>query len=200
MGRASKQGMILDTAERLFEEQGYVATGVSQITARADVATMTLYNNFPTKDALIVAVLDRRSEAFLARLCRQIEKAGSEPVMRILAIYDAVDQWIRCELKTSAGFAGCLFLSAAAEFKSVDHPAHEAAVKHKQAITELFRLELLKLKCKRAVELARTLQLILDGSITQAQLLQDPASVKRARNIARQFVISKIASHQNAAY
>ncbi len=192
MGRASKREVILDSAERLFEAQGYVATGVSQIIDEADVATMTLYNNFPTKDALVIAVLNRRSDAFLIGARRQIDKVGADPILRIQAVFDVVDRWVGTELKKPAGFSGCLFLSAAAEFKNSDHAAHEAAVEHKQAITELFRLELKKLEPKGAAERARALQLLLDGSITQAQLLQDVTSVKRAGSLARRLVLAEI--------
>lgn len=192
MGRTSKRDFILDSAERLFEAQGYVATGVSQIIDEADVATMTLYNNFPTKDALVIAVLNRRSDAFLDIARCQIDKAGADPVMRIQAIFDVVDRWIGTELKKPGGFSGCMFLSAAAEFKNPNHAAHEAAVEHKQAIAELFRFELKKMEPKGAAERARTLQLLLDGGITQAQLLQDTSSVKRAGSLARRLVLADI--------
>lgn len=192
MGRASKREVILDSAERLFEAQGYVATGVSQIIDEANVATMTLYNNFPTKEALVVAVLNRRSNVFLDGARDQIDKAGTDPVLRIQAIFDVVDRWVGAELKKPAGFSGCLFLSAAAEFKNPEHSAHEMAVEHKQAISDLFRLELKKIEPKGAVERARALQLLLDGSITQAQLLQDATSVKRAGSLARRLVINDI--------
>ena len=190
MGRTSKRDFILDSAERLFEAQGYVATGVNQIINEADVVTMTLYNNFPTKDALVVAVLNRRSDSFLDGARRQIGKAGADPALRIQAVFDVVDRWVGAELKKPAGFSGCLFLSAAAEFKNPDHPVHEAAVEHKLAISELFRVELKKLEPKGATERARAVQLLLDGGITQAQLLQDASSVKRAGGLAKRIILA----------
>lgn len=42
---------ILETADRLFYGQGIRAVGISK---------RTLYNHFPSKDALIVAYLSRR--------------------------------------------------------------------------------------------------------------------------------------------
>jgi len=34
MGRSSKRDVVLDTAENLFSVQGFIATGINQITAR----------------------------------------------------------------------------------------------------------------------------------------------------------------------
>ena len=53
---------LLDTASRLFYTRGVSNVGINEIIARAGVARMTLYHHFPSKDALIKAVLERRRE------------------------------------------------------------------------------------------------------------------------------------------
>ena len=52
---------ILETADRLFYLQGIRAVGVDTIAAEAGISKRTLYNHFPSKDALIVAYLERRN-------------------------------------------------------------------------------------------------------------------------------------------
>ena len=59
MARASKRELVLDTAERLFTQDGFTATGINLITQEAGIASMTLYNNFKSKDGLVLAVLVR---------------------------------------------------------------------------------------------------------------------------------------------
>jgi AcrR family transcriptional regulator len=49
---------ILDAAHALFVEQGYTATTVQQIAARADVAWQTVYSVFGNKPAILSAVFD----------------------------------------------------------------------------------------------------------------------------------------------
>ena len=50
---------ILDTAERLFYSAGIRATGDDTIAAEVGISKRTLYNHFPSKDALIAAYLKR---------------------------------------------------------------------------------------------------------------------------------------------
>lgn len=50
---------ILDSAQQLFERDGYVATTVEAVAAEADVVTKTVYLAFGTKSALLRAVWDR---------------------------------------------------------------------------------------------------------------------------------------------
>lgn len=51
---------ILDSAFRLFVEQGYAATSMRQIAARAGLAPGGLYNHFASKDEIFRAVLEER--------------------------------------------------------------------------------------------------------------------------------------------
>lgn len=71
-------GRILEAASRLFYEQGIRAVGVDAIVEEADVAKVTLYNNFGSKDELAAAyVRDRRGnwqrmdEDYARRVSRQ---------------------------------------------------------------------------------------------------------------------------------
>ena len=46
----------------LFAEQGYGATSIPEICARAGLTKGAFYSNFATKDALFLALLDRSWE------------------------------------------------------------------------------------------------------------------------------------------
>ena len=48
---------VLETADRLFYQDGIRAVGIDRIIAEAGVAKMSLYKHFPSKDDLILAVL-----------------------------------------------------------------------------------------------------------------------------------------------
>src|SRR5262245_2695423 len=56
---------ILETADRLFYQEGVRAVGVDRIIAEAGVAKMSLYKHFPSKDDLILAVLKHREVSVL---------------------------------------------------------------------------------------------------------------------------------------
>jgi len=56
---ASTATRILDVAEQLFAESGYAAVSVRDIAGRVGLNQASLYNHFPSKQALYEAVLER---------------------------------------------------------------------------------------------------------------------------------------------
>ena len=74
---------ILDTAERLFAEHGYAATSLRGIIAEAGVNLAAVHYHFHSKEALLEAVILRRSvpanQERLALLDRFEKEAGGNP-------------------------------------------------------------------------------------------------------------------------
>ena len=56
------QEHILKTASELFYSQGINATGIDAIVKASGVAKMSLYKYFPSKDALVLAHLQKSGE------------------------------------------------------------------------------------------------------------------------------------------
>ncbi len=57
------RGRLLKAAAELFYAQGMAATGIDAITERAGVARKSLYNNFSSKDDLVLAYIDHAEAA-----------------------------------------------------------------------------------------------------------------------------------------
>lgn len=62
MAKVDTKDQILDAAEHLFAEQGFAATSLRQLTARAGVNLAAVNYHFGSKDDLAKAVLHRRIE------------------------------------------------------------------------------------------------------------------------------------------
>jgi AcrR family transcriptional regulator len=127
---------LLNTAIGLFYAEGLHAVGVDRVIAEAQVTRATLYRHFPSKDDLIVAYLAQADEAIRTRLnAARTQGASPDDVIR------AVGRSIADNIQT-AGFRGCAFLNAAAEYPDSSHPVHQAVLKHRQwflaTLTELF--------------------------------------------------------------
>lgn len=86
MVTASTQTKILEVAARLFHEQGYAATGISTILREADVHSGSLYHFFPSKEALLEAVLDRYVELLRPVILAPAEEATNDPIERVFAM------------------------------------------------------------------------------------------------------------------
>jgi AcrR family transcriptional regulator len=163
---------ILQTAAELFYRDGYGAVGVDTIIARAGVAKTTLYRHFPSKDALIVAYLERADERFWAWFEHAITEQP-DPRTRLQALFDAV-----AKLAASPACLGCTFQGAASEFPSQDHPGHRVARRHKQAVLKRL-LELARdAGAEDPAQLARELLLVMDGAFAAARMFghRNPAA------------------------
>lgn len=65
---------ILDAAATLFYNDGITATGINTVTAKADVAKMSLYNNFSSKGELVDAYIAARHQEWLDLYQKRLEK------------------------------------------------------------------------------------------------------------------------------
>jgi len=74
--RAAMEERILATTDRLFYGQGIRAIGVDTIAAEIGISKRTLYNYFPSKDALIAAYLTRRLQPFKPRRPSELPPAN----------------------------------------------------------------------------------------------------------------------------
>lgn len=70
---AATRARIIDAARALFAEQGYFATGTTEIVEAARVGTRgALYHHFADKQALFVAVFEAVEEDLAARAAREV--------------------------------------------------------------------------------------------------------------------------------
>jgi len=69
---------ILDAAARVFEERGFDAGTTNHVAERAGVSIGSLYEYFPNKDAMVVAVVERELERERSKLLAILEPAATE--------------------------------------------------------------------------------------------------------------------------
>ena len=71
------KALLMDAAEALFAERGYMATTVRDIVSAANVRQPSLYHFFGNKENLLVELLTARFTSYCADLERELTGAGT---------------------------------------------------------------------------------------------------------------------------
>lgn len=162
---------ILETTDRLFYRQGIRAVGVDTVAAEIGISKRTLYNYFPSKDALVTAYLERRFTP--------IPTSDRLAVEQILDAYDRVGR-----LFAADALRGCPFVNAVTELADPTHAAAKIALAFKERRRLWFRDLLVSIKAKDPEILAAQLAILLDGAIVQMLVRNDAAMAVVARKAA----------------
>ncbi|CAG1016995.1 HTH-type transcriptional repressor NemR [Anaerolineales bacterium] len=72
---------ILQTARRLFVQQGYTATSMRQVAEQAEIGKATIYHHFPDKQAIVMALLQKSTDRMDEVL--EVIRAEGDPRQRI---------------------------------------------------------------------------------------------------------------------
>lgn len=158
---------ILATARELFYKEGARSVGVDTVVAQSGVAKTSLYRWFPSKDALIVAVLEQEQNDRWAGWDRIAQESDPEPRARLRAHLNGIARYVN-----SSRFRGCPFMNVTAEFADPAHPARELS----REVTRELRRRLRGLVdsiegVRDPAELTEQLLLLVDGAFSAAQVL-----------------------------
>src|ERR1700710_2299649 len=173
--RRSARDRRLETADRLFYDEGIHNVGIDRVLEQSGVAKGSLYYNFSGKDELVRTYLDNRHARWAARIDEELA-APSTPSGKILAVFDAL-----AELFAEPGFRGCAFLNAAAEAQPGS--AEELATKDFRTwLHELFGTHVTA--AGYPDKLADQLVMLYDGANISASMDHNPAVAGAARDAA----------------
>lgn len=181
--RPSKREAILDTAEWLFYEEGFHATGVDRVVEQAGVARMTLYNHFPSKDALVAAVLERRHRRYFIVLEEATTAARAQGKEPLLALVDAHCRWL-----ATAGARGCMLQKAVAEYQAHAPAVFDLALEYKHSLLALIRELMVHSGIVADGFLDEELFLILEGANSLVQVVGPVRTVRQTRALARRLL------------
>jgi AcrR family transcriptional regulator len=175
---------ILDIAAQLFYDRGVHAVGLQQVIDEYGCGKNLLYREFPSKDELVVAWLERCREDWNAKVQRAIEPLdGKDPAAQLVAIVRAAADDLTCP-----GFRGCALRNTHAEFPDADHPAHQVAVDHLVGVRAQLRELATQAGADDPEQLADRIMLILDGLLTTGAVLGRDGPPAAAVDLAEQIV------------
>jgi len=108
---------LVEAARQLFHEHGFRGTGISRILREAEVNSGSLYYFFPSKEDLLVAVLERYRGLLGPRIVDPAFERVIDPLERVFAVLDGY----RRQLIASDCTQGCPIGNLALEM-SDEHP------------------------------------------------------------------------------
>jgi AcrR family transcriptional regulator len=168
---------LLAAADELFYSEGVQTVGVDRIVQKAGVAKASLYNLFHSKEELVQAYLDARTDVTRERVERALTRFRT-PRERLLGVFDAQGQ-----LFTEPDFNGCAHLTASAEAQH-GSPVESAADRYRQWVRSLFTDLAREAGVADHEGLARQLHLLYDGAGVSARMDRDPTAATTARAAA----------------
>ena len=160
----SARERLLEAAGDLFYRQGIRSVGVDEIVARADVAKMSLYRSFPSKDELAAAYLEATDARYWRRWDEVVARHPGDPRAQLRAVFRGL-----ARRTTREDFRGCPFTNAATEFPEPDHPARNVAERNKHELRRRLLDLAAALGARRPAQLADQLVLLFEGAYSSAQ-------------------------------
>lgn len=177
---------ILQTASRLFYEQGYHVTGINQVIAEAGVSKASFYHHFSSKEELCIAYLHKRHQNWFSWLQQEVE-LYEDHQERLLSLFTFLERWL-----PDSNFRGCAFLNIASEFPSPDSKIRLLVVNHKNALQDYIRqlVDRLNISTKKnnTVMLADFIYILFEGAITESQIYRSTQAIQAAREAVKQLI------------
>jgi AcrR family transcriptional regulator len=181
-GKVRPRERILDTAYQLIARRGVRDVGVEEVIATAGIAKATLYRHFPSKNDLVLAVLEHREQVWTLGLVEaEARRRGSTPEERLLAVFDVFDEWFR-----SDGFDTCTFVNVLLEM-GPDHVLGVASIRHLQNIRTMIAQLATEAGLRDPDAFARSWHILMKGSIVSAAEGDTDAAL-RAKTMAASLI------------
>jgi TetR/AcrR family transcriptional regulator, transcriptional repressor for nem operon len=121
MDDLSTRDRLVFAAMKLFGEKGYLSTSVQDILREAGANAGSLYHAFPTKQDVLVAVLDLYRQGIEPMLLAPAWEGVDDPIEKIFALLASY----RLALEMSDCLYGCPIGSIALELHEPDPPVRE---------------------------------------------------------------------------
>jgi AcrR family transcriptional regulator len=175
---AGARERILDAAYELFSRNGIQAVGVDAVITRSGVARQTLYRHFASKEALVLAFLERREELWTKGwLQAEVRRRATAPEARLLTIFDVFNEWFRRD-----DFEGCSFINVMLEHPDPTDAVNRAGVAYLAGIRAFLEDLARQAGIADAEGFARQWHILMKGSIVAAAE-GDRDAARRAKQI-----------------
>lgn len=168
---------VLAAATPLLYERGLDGIGVAELCATVGVSKETLYRHFGSKDGLVQAVLEARSDDVVRWLHEDALAAGDDPTEQIGAFFDALGRW-----HAEPTFRGCAIVNAATQQHR--DPARVVAKRHLDRHLDLLTAIAHRAGARDPVSLGKQFLALMEGATVLADHRGDIDAARLAKEAA----------------
>jgi AcrR family transcriptional regulator len=167
---SSPRDRLLRTARRLFYAEGIHTVPVDRLITEAGVTRATFYRHFPAKEDLVEAYLRATDDELRTMVAAALDQPN--PQDSATALLELIGQ-VTC----SAGFRGCHFINASAEYPDPAVPVRVAVAEHRAWFQDTVTRLAAQAGHPDPGYAGRVLVLLHDGALSAAEL-DDPRQVR----------------------
>jgi len=176
---------ILGVASDLFSSQGINATSVDTIVAKADIAKVTLYKYFKSKEQLILEYLREYDARLWRKLSEVTARDDISPKAKLGALVDAMMDWI-----ADPEFKGFACTNASVEFPQSENPVHQSSLEFARNLRNTLTTLAREAGIKNADTLALQLSLVIEGAAITERTQRGTGAVEHAKCLAKIIINS----------
>jgi TetR/AcrR family transcriptional repressor of nem operon len=189
--RAGAREKLLDASLVLIREQGYSATSVDELCAKAGVTKGAFFHHFQSKDALAVAAANRWSEISEALFQTAPYHKHRDPLDRLLGYLDFRKALLKGEVADFTCLAGTMVQEVYRTHAAI-REACEASISGNATMVEADIAEAMKLYGVRAKWSAQSLalhtQAVLQGAFILAKAKGGPDVAAASIDHLRRYI------------
>ena len=171
--RPQTTAALLDAAHDVFAERGFHGSSIGEICERAGLTTGAFYSNYPSKDALFLALFDRHSQRLVQRFSEFVSDAldAEDPLSTLLGLLAELNDYDPSWYLISTEYTLHAIRNPLAAKALAEHDKHL-----RDELTELLGLLLKKSGHQSDVDLdmlARLVVAIHEGGLAQSLVEPD---------------------------
>jgi len=186
MDKSGPKERILETATRLFHQQGYNSTGINQILEEAKVAKASLYQHFTSKDEVGLHYLQASRLEWFAGLDQWTGKKKA-PLQKLLACFDFLEYAMQ-----QNGFLGCKFINMLSEIGNSSPAMSKEILAHKAKLRNYMKAFIKDALHDRPASLTDltgdAIYLLFEGAIVESKIYKEAWPIHKAREMAKHLL------------
>ncbi len=188
--KPSKKETLLDAAQNLMLEKGFVATSVDEICCSSETTKGSFFHYFKSKEELGKELVERFAQGVRGFMETALSSAGDDPLDRVYAL---VDTFIKSS--ENPEFKGCLVGMFSQELSKTHPEIMALCTKSFEGAANIFKENLSQAKIKYAPKasfdvnsLAECFIAISQGSMIMMKAQQDRSLIKKNLTHFKQYL------------